>query len=98
MQSVDARGLNGQQLVDVRTREEFARGSLDRAVNIPLDELRGRLGELDSNRATVVFCQGGQRGYVAQRILGQSGFADVVNLKGGYSLLRDSGAAAGSKR
>jgi NADPH-dependent 2,4-dienoyl-CoA reductase/sulfur reductase-like enzyme/rhodanese-related sulfurtransferase len=86
MPAIDATRLNGQQLVDVRTAEEFARGSIDRAVNIPLDELRGRLGELDPGKPTVVFCQGGQRAYVAQRILIQGGFPAVVNLKGGYSL------------
>ncbi|HEY8667693.1 MAG TPA: FAD-dependent oxidoreductase [Tepidisphaeraceae bacterium] len=73
-------------LVDVRTAGEFAAGSLPGAISIPLDELRGRIGELDRARAIVVFCQVGQRGYVAQRILRQNGFADVRNLKGGISL------------
>jgi rhodanese-related sulfurtransferase len=93
MPAIDARGLNGQQLVDVRRREEFAQGSLQGALNIPLDELRARVAELDPRRPTVVFCHGGQRGYVAQRILRQRGFADVVNLKGGYSLLREANPA-----
>jgi NADPH-dependent 2,4-dienoyl-CoA reductase/sulfur reductase-like enzyme/rhodanese-related sulfurtransferase len=86
MPAVAPSELNGQTLVDVRTPEEFARGSLPGAVNIPVDQLRGRLAELDRSRPVVTFCQVGQRGYVGQRILLQHGFADVKNLKGGYSL------------
>lgn len=72
------------QLVDVRSAQEFARGSLEGAVNIPVDELRLRYRELDSKRPTVVFCEVGIRGHLATRILLQSGFGDVHNLKGGY--------------
>ena len=85
-ESIAPTDLNGQVLIDVRTPGEFARGTLGRAVNVPLDELRTRASELDPHRPTVVFCQVGQRGYVAERILEQSGFEDVKNLKGGYSL------------
>lgn len=80
--------LNGQMLVDVRTAAEFANGSLPGAINIPLDELRERLDDLDSNMKIVTFCQVGLRGYIAQRILRQHGFEKVSNLKGGYSLLK----------
>ncbi len=78
--------LDGEVLLDVRSRDEFSRGTLPRTINIPVDELRSRIGELDATRPTVVFCQLGMRGYVAQRILAQHGFADVKNLKGGYLL------------
>lgn len=74
------------QLVDVRNPDEVAAGTLPGAVNIPLPQLRARLGELDRDRPVVVFCQVGQRGYHAARILAQSGFADVWNLSGGYRL------------
>jgi NADPH-dependent 2,4-dienoyl-CoA reductase/sulfur reductase-like enzyme/rhodanese-related sulfurtransferase len=80
--------VNGEFLVDVRTPEEYARGTLPGAINIPVDDLRTRLGELDPKRPTVVFCQVGLRGYIAQRILRQSGFENVRNLKGGWSLAR----------
>lgn len=86
MPAIGFEALDGQVLLDVRSRDEFARGTLPGAINIPVDELRGRLGELDRGRATVTFCQVGQRGYVAQRILLQHGFGDVKNLKGGYGL------------
>lgn len=72
------------QLVDVRSKSEVARGRLEGAIHIPLDELRSRLGELDRNRPVTVYCQVGVRGHAATRLLLGSGFRDVTNLKGGY--------------
>ena len=92
MPTVSPPCLDGEQLLDVRTPAEFAAGTLRGAVNIPVDELRGRVAELDPDRPTVTFCQVGQRGYVAQRILRQHGFTRVSNLKGGYDLARQFGA------
>jgi len=70
-------------LLDVRTTGEFAAGSIPGAVNIPVDELRSRLGELPRDRQIAAYCQVGQRGYLATRILVQAGF-DAVNVSGGY--------------
>jgi rhodanese-related sulfurtransferase len=70
-------------LVDVRTPEEYQRGHIPGALLIPLDELRRRLGELPRDREVAVYCQVGQRGYLATRILLQSGFR-VANIGGGY--------------
>jgi NADPH-dependent 2,4-dienoyl-CoA reductase/sulfur reductase-like enzyme/peroxiredoxin family protein/rhodanese-related sulfurtransferase/TusA-related sulfurtransferase len=72
-----------QLLLDVRTIEEHDQGTIPGARNIPLDGLRGRLGELDRSREIFVFCQVGLRGYLATRILEQHGFA-ARNLSGGY--------------
>ncbi len=74
------------QLVDVRSEAEYAGGTLDGARNIPLPRLRDDLELLDRSQPVVVFCQVGQRGYNAARILSQSGFSHVVNLAGGYRL------------
>lgn len=71
-------------LVDVRTPEEYALGTIDGAVNIPLDDLRGRLGEIDRESNVIVFCAVGLRGYLAQRILLGRGYRRVRNLAGGY--------------
>lgn len=71
-------------LVDVRTPEEYALGTIDGAVNIPLDDLRGRLGEIDRETDVIVFCAVGLRGYLAQRILLGRGYRRVRNLAGGY--------------
>jgi len=73
----------GYFLLDVRTPIEFARGHIEGAINIPVDDLRRRLSELPRNRDIVVYCQVGQRGYLATRILLQSGYR-AANLGGGY--------------
>lgn len=70
-------------LVDVRTEVEFAYGHIEGAVNIPVDSLRERMGELDPNKLIVEYCQVGLRGYIADRILSQNGF-NVLNVTGGY--------------
>lgn len=70
-------------LLDVRTPEEFARGAIDQSINIPVDELRSRLDELPRGRKIAAYCQVGQRGYLATRILLQAGFS-AVNVSGGY--------------
>jgi len=67
----------------VRTDEEFKNGHLEGALNIPVDSLRDRLGELDKNKTIVEYCQVGLRGYIADRILSQHGFK-VLNVTGGY--------------
>jgi len=70
-------------LLDVRTAEEFAAGHMPDSINIPVDELRSRIDELPKNREIATYCQVGQRGYLATRILKQLGFA-AVNVSGGY--------------
>jgi NADPH-dependent 2,4-dienoyl-CoA reductase/sulfur reductase-like enzyme/rhodanese-related sulfurtransferase len=72
-------------LLDVRTEEENADGTIPGAMNIPVDDLRGRLSEIPKDKTIVVFCQVGQRAYFAERILRQSGFENVLNLSGGYT-------------
>ena len=72
-------------LVDTRTKIEYENGHIEGFINIPLDELRDRLGELDSSKKVYLTCQVGLRGYVGARILSQHGF-DVYNLSGGYRL------------
>ena len=70
-------------LLDVRTTGEFARGHIDGFVNIPVDELRERLGELDRGKPVYVICQSGLRSYIACRILAGNGF-DCYNFSGGF--------------
>jgi NADPH-dependent 2,4-dienoyl-CoA reductase/sulfur reductase-like enzyme/rhodanese-related sulfurtransferase len=74
-------------LMDVRTPQEFAAGHLPEAVNIPVDGLRSRLGELPRDRKIAVYCQVGQRGYLATRILRQAGL-QAANIGGGYKTYR----------
>lgn len=75
----------GKVLLDVRTTSEFSRGHFGNASNIPLDDLRSRIGELDAAKEYIVSCQSGLRSYIAERILKQNGFK-VVNLDGAYAL------------
>lgn len=76
-----------QMIVDVRTPSEVQTGAIGGAVNIPLDELRGRLDELGKDKELLVYCGVGLRGYLACRILSQKGFK-CRNLTGGYATYR----------
>ena len=83
--------LSQYQIVDVRTAAEIAKAPLtgcSGVIEIPVDELRERLQELDPAKPTVVSCGVGVRGHVAERILVQHGFGKVVNLSGGATLRR----------
>ncbi len=71
-------------LLDVRTVEEYRRGMVSGAVNIPLDDLRARLGEVPQGRKIAVYCGVGIRSYAAVRILKQKGYGEVYNLSGGF--------------
>jgi len=83
---VDALPRDGSViLLDVRNPQETAQGCIDGFINIPLDRLRERIGELSSAKPVYVHCHSGMRSYVAARILSQNGF-DVYNLSGGYRL------------
>ena len=80
--------MENKFLLDVRTQDEFALGSLPGAVNISLDELRDRMSELPKDRMIYTFCAVGLRGYLAYRILTQHGFDKVRNLSGGLKTYR----------
>lgn len=71
-------------LLDVRTAEECASGGMiDGFVNIPVDELRDRIGEIPAGKPVYIICQSGLRSYIAARILAGRGY-DVYNFAGGY--------------
>lgn len=76
---------NSATLLDIRTEEEYEYGSIEGFTNISLDELRGNISKLDTNKKVYVTCQIGLRGYLASRILTSHGF-DCYNLSGGYRL------------
>jgi rhodanese-related sulfurtransferase len=74
-------------VLDVRAAEEFAKGHLRDAKNIPLADLSSRIGELEKQKARtiVVVCQTGARADKAVRQLAAAGFEDVVSLDGGQA-------------
>jgi NADPH-dependent 2,4-dienoyl-CoA reductase/sulfur reductase-like enzyme/rhodanese-related sulfurtransferase len=71
------------QLIDVRSPQEYKEWHIEKAINIPIAELRQRLDELDRNKAAYVYCKSGFRGYLAYRIIKQCGFSKAKNLSGG---------------
>ncbi|MCL6517091.1 rhodanese-like domain-containing protein [Alicyclobacillus sp.] len=75
----------GVQYVDVREPGEFRQGHIDGFRNIPLGQLRNRLGELDRDKPVVVMCHSGMRSAQAARLLAKHGFSDVRNLSGGIA-------------
>jgi len=86
--------VDGKFLLDVRNPPELAVEQVAGALNIPLPELRARLGELPRDREILVICRSAQRAYYATRILLQNGFK-ARNISGG--MLSRSHRAGGSK-
>ncbi len=84
----DLQGPNPPLVLDVRNPGECKVAMFPGATMIPLDALRDRLGELPRDRRIAIYCKAGYRGHIALRILKDSGFADVVNIAGGYLSLR----------
>lgn len=76
---------NKVALIDVRTVEEYASGTIPGAINIPVDDLRDRLSELPTDRPIWLFCGVGLRGYLASNILKARGYKEVRNLIGGLT-------------
>ena len=80
-------------LLDVQTPAEYAAAHLDGAVNIPVDELRGRMSELDKSKTIYVNCYSGLRSYIACRMLAANGFR-CSNMAGGirfYKVVAEGG-------
>ena len=73
------------QIVDVRTAKEVkSEGTIPGAINIPIDELRNRVNELDTEADTALYCKVGYRSYLAYKILKDKGFKNISNISGGY--------------
>ena len=70
-------------LLDTRTVGEYSRGHMEGFVNIPVDELRERIGEIEAGKPVYVICQSGLRSYIATRILEGYGF-EAWNFAGGF--------------
>ncbi len=79
---VDSYRARGYEIVDVRSASEFQGGSIPGSINIPVDSIRERLGEI-SHKDLVVTCQGGVRSHTASLLLNKLGF-NALNLDGGY--------------
>lgn len=84
---LDEELAQGKILLDVRNEAELTNGRFKQSINIPLNQLRQRMGELDPNQAYIVSCHSGLRSYIAERILVQNGFK-VQNLDGAFALYK----------
>jgi len=71
-------------VLDVRNLGEYAAGHVPGSLNIPVDELRGRLAEVPHDKTILVHCKVGFRGHLAVRILKEHGYDSVYNITGGY--------------
>lgn len=74
----------GAVFVDVRNPPELNEGYAPNAVNIPLPELRHRVGELPKDKDLLIYCRSGRRSEAATRILMEQGYDRVYNVLGGY--------------
>lgn len=76
---------NSYTVIDVRSPGDYSKGHIEGAVNIPHEEMKGRIRELNINDEIVVHCNKGTTGNAAQNLLINLGFKNVYNLSGGYS-------------
>lgn len=82
----EARKKSRVQILDVRTAREHQDACVEGSVNIPVNELRGRLDSLDKNTPVYVYCAVGFRGYLAVKMLRNSGF-EAYNVSGGMETI-----------
>ena len=75
---------NGAFIIDVREKEEYELSHIHGAVNLPLSEIRERLGEIPTDRTLYVHCRSGQRSYNACLMLKKMGFKNVFNISAGF--------------
>ena len=78
-------------VIDVRKPSEFAAGHIKDAESVPLDFINEHMGGLDRQQQYFVHCAGGYRSMIAASILKARGFENVVDVKGGFKAILDSG-------
>jgi rhodanese-related sulfurtransferase len=80
-------------ILDVRSTEEFATGHLQNAVNIPLNNLKERLKEIEKSKKqqVIVLCESGIRSATASALLMNNGFETVASLNGGIAEWKSQG-------
>ena len=75
---------NNAFIVDVREKDEFAKGHLKNAFNIPLSEIRGRMDEIPRDKLVYLHCRSSQRSYNAVMALQNVGYDNLFNISGSY--------------
>ena len=79
----DNLGNENFELIDVRNPDEYECGYIKGSRLIPLNKLFANLNQLDKNKTYLLYCRSGGRSYMAQEIMFENGFLDVINLDGG---------------
>lgn len=77
-------GYRKAQLIDVREPQEFDKGHILGARNIPVTQMKQRLVELRKDKPVYLYCQGGSRSARAAQLLNKKGYEDINQLKGGF--------------
>lgn len=81
--------LGNSYLIDVRPAASYKIKTIPDSVNIPISEIRDRVGEIPADRKVVLFCNTGHTSYIAARILAQRGFSNVYSFMGGLELYKE---------
>lgn len=80
--------LANSTIIDVRPNQVYKSGTIEGAINIPINELRNRLDEIPKNKKVILSCNTGYTSYLASRILIQNGFNNIHSFMGGYELYK----------
>lgn len=91
LQATQLMNSRNPQVVDLRTSDEFAKGSLPNARNVPADKLNARLGELKKDKPVLLVCANGATAGKTASLLRSQGFGDVYVLAGGMAAWREAG-------
>lgn len=83
--------MKSLQLIDVRTPAEYTVGHLAKAELIPLQELEGRLTEIDKAKPVLLYCRSGNRSGLALRVLYDHGYTQAQHMEGGISAWQAAG-------
>jgi len=78
-------GSTNKMLIDVREPNEYKGGFIPSALNIPLSQIKGRIGEFSKDKEIFLYCRSGMRSKQAARILNKNGFSNFAHLQGGIS-------------
>lgn len=73
---------DGGQLIDVRSTDEFSRGALQGAKNMPIDSIQYALNTIDKDKPVILYCQTGRRSGMVKKLFDSLGFAQVHNIGG----------------
>ncbi len=79
-------------IIDVRRPDEFLSEHVNGAINLPLEDINDIIGEIDPNKTYLVHCAGGYRSMIFNSILKARGFDNLIDIKGGFMAIKDSGA------